>query len=49
MARWLMAVDRVERHPEAEATFRGQVVIMGMKGRETIFGGCCTRCIISKK
>jgi len=29
--------------PEAEATFRGQLVIMRMKGRQTILGRCCTR------
>jgi len=32
--------------PEAEAIFRGQLVIMRMKGRQTIFGGCCTRCML---
>jgi len=32
--------------PEAEATFRGQLVIMRMKGRQTILGGCCTRCML---
>jgi hypothetical protein len=29
--------------PEAEATFKGQLVIMKMKVRETILGGCCNR------
>jgi len=34
-----MAVDCVERYtPEAEATFRAQVLIMRMKGRQTILG-----------
>jgi hypothetical protein len=28
--------------PEDEATFRGQLLIMRMKGRQTILGGCCT-------
>ena len=32
--------------PESKATFRGQLVIMRMKGRQTIFGGCCTRCML---
>jgi len=32
--------------PEAEATFRGQLVMVGMKGRETIVGGCSTRCML---
>jgi len=27
--------------PEAEATFRGQLVIMRMKGRQTILGTWC--------
>jgi len=31
--------------PEAEATFRGQLVIMRMKGRQTIFE-CCTQCML---
>ena len=29
--------------PEAAATFRGPFVIMTMKGRQTILGGCCTQ------
>jgi len=32
--------------PEAEATSRGQLVIMRMKGRHTILGGCCTQCML---
>jgi len=40
--------------PEAEATFRGQLVIMRMKGRQTILGTqcmmylayACTRCML---
>jgi hypothetical protein len=28
---------------EAEATFSGQLVIMRIKGRQTIWGVCCTR------
>jgi len=31
---------------EAEATFRGQLVMVRMKGRQTILGGCCTRCML---
>jgi len=31
--------------PEAEATFRGQLVMMRMKGRQTIFE-CCTQCML---
>ena len=41
-----MAVDHVGGTPEAEGTFSGQLVIMRMKGRQTILGGCCTRCIL---
>ena len=29
--------------PEAEATFRGQLVIMRMEGRQSIMGECCTQ------
>ena len=32
--------------PEAEATFRGQLVIIRMKGIQTILDGCCTRCML---
>ena len=32
--------------PEADATFRGQLEIMRMKGRQTILGVCCTRCML---
>jgi len=32
--------------PEAEGTFRGQLVIMRIKGRQTILGVCCTRCML---
>jgi len=32
--------------PVAEATFRGQLVIMRMKGRQTILDGWCTRCML---
>jgi len=32
--------------PEAEATFRGQLAIERMKGRQTILGVCCTRCML---
>jgi len=31
--------------PEAEATFRGQLEIVKMKGRQTILGVCCTWCM----
>jgi hypothetical protein len=31
---------------EAEATFRGQLEIVRMKGRHTILGACCTRCML---
>jgi len=41
-----MAVDHVGGTPEAEATFSSQLVIMRLKGRQTILGGCCTRCIL---
>jgi len=33
--------------PEAEATLRCQLVIMRMKGRETILGHWCTRCMLN--
>jgi len=32
--------------PEAEATFRGQLVIMKMKGIQRVLGGCCTCCTL---
>ena len=32
--------------PEAEATFRGQLVIIRIEGRHTILGGCCTWCML---
>jgi len=32
--------------PEADATFRGQLVIVRMKGRQTILGECCTQCML---
>jgi hypothetical protein len=32
--------------PEAEAIYRGQLLIMRMKGRETILGECCTQCML---
>jgi len=32
--------------PEVEATFRSQLLIMRMKGRQTLFSGCCTRCML---
>jgi len=32
---------------EAEATFRGQLVIMRMKERQTILGGCCTQLVLA--
>jgi len=40
----LEAVDLEGGTPEAEATFRGQLEIVRMKGRQTILGVCCTRC-----
>ena len=41
-----MAVDPYGGTPEAEATFRGQLNIVRMKGRQTILGVCCTRCML---
>ena len=32
--------------PKAEAIFSGQLVIMRMKGRQTMLGGCCTWCML---
>ena len=46
MESWLIAVDLVGRHLEAEASFRGQLVIMRVTGRETISGVSCTRCML---
>jgi len=46
MQSWLVAVDRQGRTPEAEATFRGQLEIMRMKGWQTILGVCGTRCML---
>jgi len=31
---------------EAEVTFRGQLVIMRMNGRQMILGGSCSRCML---
>jgi len=41
-----MADDHVRGTPEAEATFSSQLVIMRMKGRQTILGGYYTLCIL---
>jgi len=30
----------------AEVSFGGQLVIVRMKGRQTILGGCCTECML---
>jgi hypothetical protein len=46
MDNWLVAVDRYGGTPEAEATFSGQLKIVRMKGRHTIFGVYCTRCML---
>jgi len=32
--------------PEVDATLRGLLGIMRMKGIQTILGGCCTRCML---
>jgi len=32
--------------PGAEATFRGQLVIVRMKGLQTILGAWCTQCML---
>jgi hypothetical protein len=31
--------------PEAEVIFRGHLLIMRMKGTQTILGGCSTQCM----
>jgi hypothetical protein len=36
----------LEGTPESEATFRGHLVIMRMKGRQTILGECSTWCVL---
>jgi hypothetical protein len=41
-----VAVDRKGGTPEAEATFRGQLEIVRMKGRLTILGVCCILCML---
>jgi len=46
MHNWLEAVDQLGGTLEAEATFRGQLNIVSMKGRQTIFAVCCTRCML---
>ena len=46
MENWLVAVDRLGGRPEPEGTFRGQLEIVRMKGRQTISGECCTRCML---
>jgi hypothetical protein len=35
-----------EGMPEVENTFIGQRVIVGMIGTQTMFGGCCTACML---
>jgi len=37
-----MALDCVGSMPEDEATSRGQLLIMSLKGTQTILGGYCT-------
>jgi len=32
--------------PEAEATFKGQLVILRMEGRQIILPGCGTQCML---
>jgi len=32
--------------PEVQATFKGQLIIVRMKGRRTILGVYCTRCML---
>ena len=46
MENWLVAVDWEVGTPEDEATFRGQLQIVKMKGRQTILGVCCTWCML---
>jgi len=46
MENWLVAVDRWGGTPEAEASLRGQLEIVRMKGRQTTLGVCCTRCML---
>jgi hypothetical protein len=46
MENWLVAVDRWGGMLEAEGTFRGQLEIVRMKGRQTIIGVCCNRCML---
>jgi len=41
---WRSVVKRVM--PEAEATFRGQLIIIRPKGRQSILGGFCTRSML---
>jgi len=38
-----VAVDRWGGTPEGEGTFRGQLKIVRMKGRQILLGVCCTR------
>jgi hypothetical protein len=40
-----VGVNRLGGMPEAEAIFRSQLDIMGIKGLHTILGVCCTQCI----
>jgi len=46
MENWLVAVDQLGGTPEDEATCRGQLEIVRMKGWQTILGVCCTRCML---
>jgi len=41
-----VAVDLWGATPGADSTFRGQLVIVRMKGLQTISRVCCTRCML---
>jgi len=43
---WLVAVDLQGGMPEAEATSRGQHILMRMMGSQSFLGGCCTQCML---
>jgi len=46
MENWLLTVDWWGGSLEAEATFRGELGMVRMKGWQTIFGVCHTRCML---
>jgi len=47
MESWVMAVDRVRTQAGSWSYIQSQLVIMKIKRRHTILGGCYTRCMLN--